>query len=277
MQSFWLGVIGNIVAAFIIAIIPILLVWARVSRRQRELTTFFGLSSTIREVHVVLSRYQPVVKDEELASGARSTGWTGETVSVEEFRGAQAVANLFKKSRTVPSISSIIDTLTGDGPGYGMVSVRVEPDSPELSWGRSNTFVVMGTGAKESNMFASRFLGELPDAHHSVFRFAKDPARGRAFEVLPVRGYAQQFFFASDYEPGDELAVLQRITLAGGKVVFLCAGKDLSGTTKVARFLADNWRVLLAHYKNQSNGDFANLYLFSHESPSDPRLLVSVS
>jgi len=144
----------------------------------------------------------------------------------------------------------------------------------------SHSFVVMGTGAKESNTLASRFLGESPDSDYSVFRFAKDPARGRAFELLPVKGYLQRFFFADEFESGPlkgELAVLQRITLERGKVVFLCAGKDSRATTIVARYLADNWRILLSQHKDRRNGDFANLYLFSHESSAVPRLLASVS
>ncbi len=280
MQSFWLGVTGNIVAALIIAIIPILLVWARVSRRQRELATFFGLNSTVGEVRVILSTYQPVVTEEQLASGARSKGWTGRTVSVDEYKGAQEIVSLFNKSWTIPSISSIIDGLTGNGRGFGVIEVDVEPDSADVSLRGPCNFVIMGTGARESNMMASRFLGEDPDGDHSVFRFAKDPIRGRAFEVLPVKGYAQQVFYAKDYESGPqkgELAVLQRITLERSRVVFLCAGKDSEATIMVARYLADNWHTLLARYKNQRNGDFANLYLFSYESPSVPRLLTSVS
>jgi hypothetical protein len=279
MESFWLGVVGNMVAALIVAVIPILLVLARVSRRQRELATFFGLTPAVRAVRVVLSTYQPAVTEEHLASGATSTGWTGETVSADEFRGAQEIERLFTKSWTVPSVSSILDGLSGNGRGFGAVSAKIEPHSADLSFGNPYSFVVMGTGAKESNAMATRFLGANPDASYSVFRFAKDPDRGRAFERLPVKGYAGQSYFASEYESGPqkgELAVLQRITLESGKVVFLCAGKDSEATTIVARYLADNWHILLSRYKNQENGDFANLYLFSEESPTAPKLLTSV-
>jgi hypothetical protein len=136
----------------------------------------------------------------------------------------------------------------------------------------------MGTGAKQSNMFASRFLGEFPDPDHSVFRFTKDPERGRAFERLAVRGYAQRFFYASEFDSDHskrELAVLQRITLSDGKVVFLCAGKDSPGTMMVSQYLADNWRTIFARYKDHKNGDFARLYVFSYDSPSTPELLAS--
>lgn len=279
MEKFWLEVLAEIVAAAIIAVIPLIMLWIRVSRRQRELATFFGLSSAARQVQIKLSRYVPAKTEEILPGGAFSTGWTSETVSIDEFQGAQAISNLFRRAWALPSLSSILDGLTGNERGYGRVEVHIDPVDPDPSWSTPGTLVVMGTGAKESNLLASRFLGEPADPDYSVYTFIKDPDKGRAFERLQVRGYAPQSFFAADWsndEHQHELALLQRVTLSDGKVVFLCAGKDSPGTMMVARYLADNWRDLLVRHRDRKQGDFANLYVFSHDSPSAPRLLDSV-
>jgi len=270
VQNFLIGILGNIASAVVIAIIPLTIIVVRTNRRQRHLASFFGLSPGVRAIHVLLSRFQPEKDVEQLAGGVPSSGYVGETVAVDEFLGAQAVRDLFDATWVVASLASIMDGLMSGKRDFGRIDVTVSPvaspeTSPETSRETSpvippatGTIILMGTGAKESNELAEELLGG--DPHNSVYRFVKDE-RGRAFERMAVRGYSELKYYASDY-PADELAVLQRVTAKDGRVTFLCAGKDVSGSRMVAEFLAWNWDSLYEEFRGRNNGDFARLYAF---------------
>jgi hypothetical protein len=263
VESFFVGIAGNIVSAALIAIIPVAAIVIILNRRQREIAGFFGLNSQVRQVQILLSRYKPEAQTEHLSSGAESKGFTGETVAVEEYQGAQAIARLFESRWIVASVASVITKSLEGGRDYGSVQVSVmpgpEPKRPghKVPLPHAATVVLMGTGARESNELAEQFLG--PAGDRSVFRFVKDD-NGRAFERA-ADGYTRETFYASRYEPG-QLAVLQRATMPDGQVVFLCAGKDVSGSRMVAEYLAENWKKFYEQYNGRHNGDFARLYVF---------------
>jgi hypothetical protein len=268
MQEFLLGIVGSLISAVIIAAGPIILGVIWLNRRQRQLAEFFGLNSSIREVRILLSRYWPEGNSEVLRTGVESLGFRGETVAVDEFRGAQDIEKLFDSGWIVASLASVIGGSLIGRRDFGSIRVSVSPvasDRPEKS-----TVVLMGTGAKDSNRLAAEILG--PDARHSIFRFVKDE-HGRAFERMAMHHFPQEKFYASKYEPG-ELAVLQRITMADGTVTFLCAGKDAAGSRMAAEFLSANWALFYEQYHSQNNGDFARLYVFSH-SAEEPQLLTN--
>jgi hypothetical protein len=260
VQSFLIGFSDNVVSAIVIAVVPLSIIVAMSNRRQRQIASFFGLSPNARMIHIFLSRYQPTVVPEPLAGGAFSKGYTNETVAVDEFQGAQAIGALFDSKWVVASVSSIMSEYLMGRRDFGRVEVHVNtvPKRPTYPGGES-TVILMGTGAKESNGLAEELLSGT--SAHSVFRFIKDSEEGRAFERMAVRGFSLERFYAVSYQPR-ELAVLQRVTMSNGRVVFLCAGKDVSGSRMAAELLSENWLSLHNYYSGRDNGDFARLYAF---------------
>jgi hypothetical protein len=257
LQAFILGIAGNLISALLIAAVSALALIFVFNRRQREIASFFGLNSRVREVQILLSRYLPEVQEESLDSGAASVGWVRETVAVDEFRGAQALARLFESNWIVASLASVISSSLLGGRDTGSVRVFVTPAPEPPTRPRGATIVLMGTGARESNELAEEFLGM--DTEYSVFKFVKDD-NGRAFERR-AEGFTKEIFYASNYAPG-ELAVLQRATMPDGQVTFLCAGKDAPGSRLAAELLATTWRTLHEEYNGRHHGDFALLYVF---------------
>jgi hypothetical protein len=272
VTNFLIAILGDVTSAIIIAIVPLSIIMARTNRRQRQIAAFFGLTPSVRTLHVLLSRYRPEREIERLADGAPSSGYVGETVAVDEFIGAQALRDLFDSKWIIASFASIIGGSISGKRDFGRIDVTISPVTDPANRPTTGTVVLMGTGAKESNWLAAELLGV--DAENSVFEFVKD-GDGRAFRRLAVRGYSTEIYHAADYD-SHELAVLQRATMKDGRVIFLCAGKDVAGSRRAAEFLSANWKSLHEEFGGRNNGDFARLYAFSRSS-ADSIILTSLS
>jgi hypothetical protein len=115
------------------------------------------------------------------------------------------------------------------------------------------------------------FFGEH---EKSVFSYVKVDGY-RRFVRKAGNGNAATFESVRDH-PEETLAVLQRITLTDGPVVFLCGGADDKGTMRVAGYLAENWNTLYADHR-RGGGDFAQLLAFPLDPDKPPLQFSSVN
>lgn len=271
MFDFSLAILENLVSAVVIAALSVLVLIGLSRRRTRHLGAFFGLGPGTRSILIILSRYQPMAKTVELPEGEQSVGYRDETVPASEFQGALKLLELLDSKWLIASFRTLVEGLFTGELGFGKVSVKIIPvPQEELGRGRG-PMILMGTGASDSNSISEVYLGG--EVRCSAYRFVKHEGE-RAFERVAVRGYSPAKYYAKDYSPA-ELALIQRYRNADGSVVFLCAGKNVGGSSIAAEFLARNWNDLYDEFGGSDRGNFARLYTFSG-SPAEFNIVDTV-
>jgi hypothetical protein len=261
--DFSLGVSENLVSALIVAILSVLALLGLSRRRTRHLGAFFGLGSGTRRILIMLPRFQPMAETTALPDGEQSVGYTEETVTATEFQGALVLRDLLDSKWLIGSLGALAEGLFTGQLALGRVSVSILPVS-QVEWERERErergpVILMGAGANKSNSISEIYLGG--DDKRSAYRFVKHGGE-RAFERIAAHGYASGIYYAKSYWPA-ELVLIQRHKGADGMVVFLCAGKNVSGSRIAAEFLARNWNDLYGEFGGSSGGNFARLYTFS--------------
>lgn len=248
----------NLFSAVVIAFLALVLVVAFARKVRRDKRRFFGLTDS-NDVIIALSCYRPKTEPVTTDDGSRSVGYQDDTVAVDELTAALALDKLFNSSEVSVTIKSFVRALvTG--------SRTFEPIRPSLRTFKDKAIpqvgclIILGTGAHSSNELAAYFLGEH---EKSVFSYEKIEGR-RLFHRRAGNGKAELKLAVTDH-PKHSLAVVQRITVRHGPVVFLCSGADNHGTMRAAEYLAANWSNLYAkHWR--FGGDFAQVMAFDRES-----------
>lgn len=264
MNEFLLEISSNLVSAALLGVGALAVIVLATKRVRRDKARFFGLQAK-GEVRLVLSRYKPSYETRTLHDGSVSTGWTGETVAIDEFLGAEALKNALGANRLAISLTSLLNNLITGERKLNVTNVVVEPTPADEVMPPGGTVIALGTGANRSNYVAELFLGQHQS---SIFEFVKIDGV-RAFRRIEVKGKKASLVVSSADHPGWELAVIQRITLPNERVIFLCSGKAAPGSRMAAEYLAHKWQDLYTKADGaDTNGDFAHLYRFkgSYES-----------
>ncbi len=282
MQGFWdqvwTNVVANLVAAALLAFVPLVIAVALLLRKRHRLFDFFGVSDPERGVAIYVSRLQIKPKG-TTGVGPITTGYIGPAITRAEFMGARLVQNLFEARivarvpRTLRQVLRRLDValevvlptinLSDEGPAAAAAVpalARTHADSAAMS---NQSIVIIGSPVYNL-LSAHHFAVEsCPFRFDSIDLPEEDRTGTRRTERIFRRREGSDWVSIPGRGHNKELGVILR-TRGDGCTVFLCAGLGSSGSYGAVRFLVEEWPALRSRYRD---GDFAICLEFPNQEP----------
>lgn len=266
LQGVFQGVIENLLAAGIVAILGLASYTAVVIAERQRLLRFFGVSNRTPRIRFYLSRLK-VLPGGTLGSEPITEGYKGIAINKIEYDGALLIRGLLSSSTLASFPKSFRDWLGRQHATLLLLDPKIAVSPQNQADISFENMVILGSGVY--NLVAKYYL-EHPSCCH--FQFDKTSEGERGISIIDWKlGREKKKQPIPGREQKRELAILQRINdIEHQTSAFLCCGIGSSATYGTARYLAENWNSL---YQQHGCEEFGILLGFPNQLPDSEQVV----